>query len=116
MSNRCLWQRNYAISRESQLPTTGPGPIRQHLKIAHALNGRVPVLTYDGRSQAGSWPASRRSYRSLGEVHENLCRQWMGFRCFLETIQERPIGNLLPRLVDRSGLSKKSLIIQDQPA
>ena len=34
----------------------------------------------------------------------------MGFRCFLEAIQERPVGNLLPHLVDRRGLSK-SLII-----
>ena len=34
----------------------------------------------------------------------------MRFRCFFKTIQERPIGNVLPRLVDRSGLSKTLIV------
>jgi len=60
--------------------------------------------------RSGAGPPYVAPIAPLREVHENLWRQRMGFRCFLEIIQERPIDNLLPRLVDRRGLSK-SLII-----
>src|SRR5260370_1833019 len=52
----------------------------------------------------------RSSFARLGEVLGKLWRQRRRYRCFFKTIQERPIGNVLPRLVDRSGLSKTLIV------
>jgi hypothetical protein len=56
----------------------------------------------------------RSSFARLGKVLENLRRQRMRFRCFFKTIQERPIGNFLPRLVYRSGVSKSVLGLESR--